>query len=365
LASASNVAVESERRSIAHVKEPRNSSTWREWLGALFAPRVLRFAVPVLALGLIGVVAFVALRSGDAGQSVALKDSEPNKGRVSITQQAPAPGEGLTENANANANASGGNEAGFDRTTTVAPPPGTYTEGPRQEKDAPASVSVQTAPNGGSAPPPPAPSPSIVMDGQEGVGVVGEVASAPKAVSKESRDALKSAEESEGKSKSDNRFILGEGQNQEAANRGSQPRKVDIGQMPDGATRGASRSDSNNVGNRSINNLPELSRQSRAEDERAATSAKRSARPAEARNRREQEPPADDETRGVSGHRFRRRDGAWVDVNYRGTMSMVGVQRGTEGYRALVADVPELGRIAEQLQGEVIVVVKGRAYRIR
>jgi hypothetical protein len=41
------------------------------------------------------------------------------------------------------------------------------------------------------------------------------------------------------------------------------------------------------------------------------------------------------------------------------------VRRGTDAYRALVADIPELGRIAEQLPGEIVVVVKGRAYRIR
>ncbi|HWS56462.1 MAG TPA: hypothetical protein VN228_20155, partial [Pyrinomonadaceae bacterium] len=71
------------------------------------------------------------------------------------------------------------------------------------------------------------------------------------------------------------------------------------------------------------------------------------------------------ETRSVAGRRFRREGGAWVDVNYRPTMSMTGVRRGTESYRALVADHPELGRIAEQLGGEVITVIGGRAYRIR
>ncbi|MCA1591429.1 MAG: hypothetical protein LC754_01990 [Acidobacteria bacterium] len=70
-------------------------------------------------------------------------------------------------------------------------------------------------------------------------------------------------------------------------------------------------------------------------------------------------------TRKVSGHRFRQQRGAWVDVNYNSSMAMTGVRRDTEGYRALVADIPELGRIAEQLGGEIIVVVKGRAYRIR
>jgi hypothetical protein len=46
-------------------------------------------------------------------------------------------------------------------------------------------------------------------------------------------------------------------------------------------------------------------------------------------------------------------------------MRSTGVRRGSEGYRALVADIPELGRIAEQLKGEIVVVIKGRAYRIR
>jgi hypothetical protein len=70
-------------------------------------------------------------------------------------------------------------------------------------------------------------------------------------------------------------------------------------------------------------------------------------------------------TRSVAGHKFRREGGAWVDVNYKPSMSSTGVRRGTDQYRALVADLPELGRIADQLGGEVVVVIKGRAYRIR
>ena len=72
-----------------------------------------------------------------------------------------------------------------------------------------------------------------------------------------------------------------------------------------------------------------------------------------------------EESHAVAGHRFRRERGAWVDVNYKQSMSSTGVRRGTDAYRALVADIPEIGRIAEHLGGEVIVVVKGRAYRIR
>ncbi|HLM58206.1 MAG TPA: hypothetical protein VK422_19035, partial [Pyrinomonadaceae bacterium] len=71
------------------------------------------------------------------------------------------------------------------------------------------------------------------------------------------------------------------------------------------------------------------------------------------------------EERTAAGHRFRREGGAWVDVNYRPSMSQTGVRRGTDAYRALVADVPQVGRAAEQLGGEFIIVVGGRAYRVR
>jgi 3-hydroxyisobutyrate dehydrogenase-like beta-hydroxyacid dehydrogenase len=54
-----------------------------------------------------------------------------------------------------------------------------------------------------------------------------------------------------------------------------------------------------------------------------------------------------------------------VDVKYKSSMPSTGVRRGTETFRALVADVPVIGRVAEQISGEVIVVVSGRAYTIR
>ncbi|HZB44593.1 MAG TPA: hypothetical protein VE360_05095, partial [Pyrinomonadaceae bacterium] len=71
------------------------------------------------------------------------------------------------------------------------------------------------------------------------------------------------------------------------------------------------------------------------------------------------------DTRTAAGHRFRREGSAWVDVNYKPSMSSTGVRRGSESFRALVADVPEVGRVAAAIGGEVIVVVSGRAYRIR
>ena len=79
------------------------------------------------------------------------------------------------------------------------------------------------------------------------------------------------------------------------------------------------------------------------------------------------EKAADDavETRKVSGRRFHREGNAWVDSDYVSGRATVNVKRGSEQYRALIADEPGLRSIAEQLGGEVIVVWKGTVYRIR
>jgi len=71
------------------------------------------------------------------------------------------------------------------------------------------------------------------------------------------------------------------------------------------------------------------------------------------------------ETKSVAGHRFRREGSAWIDINYKSSQATVNVARGSEQYRALVADEPGIRTIADQLSGEVIIVWKGRAYRIK
>jgi len=73
---------------------------------------------------------------------------------------------------------------------------------------------------------------------------------------------------------------------------------------------------------------------------------------------------ADAETRTVEGRRFRKQRGIWVDTAYAGG-AIVDVTRGSEQYRGLVGDEPEIKKIADQLDGQIIVVWKGRTYRIR
>ena len=71
------------------------------------------------------------------------------------------------------------------------------------------------------------------------------------------------------------------------------------------------------------------------------------------------------ETRTVSGRRFRRQGGVWIDTGYQSSMATTTVARDSEQFRALVADEGGIRAIASQLPGEVVVVWKGRAYRIR
>lgn len=71
------------------------------------------------------------------------------------------------------------------------------------------------------------------------------------------------------------------------------------------------------------------------------------------------------ETHSIAGRRFQRNNGVWVDSAYKSSMPAIDVRRGSDQYRALIADEPEIATIANQLRGEVLLVWKGRAYRIR
>jgi len=71
------------------------------------------------------------------------------------------------------------------------------------------------------------------------------------------------------------------------------------------------------------------------------------------------------ETRLVAGHRFLKEGSGWVDAAYDSSRPTVTLTRGSEQYRALVADEPEIRTMAEQLDGQIIIAWKGRTYKIR
>jgi hypothetical protein len=70
-------------------------------------------------------------------------------------------------------------------------------------------------------------------------------------------------------------------------------------------------------------------------------------------------------TRSVAGRRFQKKGGVWIDTAYDSSKDIVSLTRGSEQYRALVADEPAIKTIADELEGEIIVVWKRQTYRIR
>lgn len=69
--------------------------------------------------------------------------------------------------------------------------------------------------------------------------------------------------------------------------------------------------------------------------------------------------------RTVAGRRFRKQNNVWIDTAYDAAKEATTLTRGSEQFRALVADEPAIKTIADQLDGEIIVVWKYRTYRIR
>ena len=67
------------------------------------------------------------------------------------------------------------------------------------------------------------------------------------------------------------------------------------------------------------------------------------------------------ETRSVGGHKFRRQGNAWIDAKFKSSMGLKSISRGSEEFTALDSG---LRSIAQQVGGEVIIVWKGKAYKI-
>jgi hypothetical protein len=352
----------------------RESKPARGWLASLFAPRALRYVAPALVLCLVAAVSFVALRSRSDRGLVSLQESNNAGARTSITttqdNSQPLSEGPSTSSASANANdapaTTGAAEAPRnDKSATDA-----YVPKP-ENKDA-----KEDAPDGASA---------SVPAGEKSAGAAAAAAVPPPPPAKKEEDKPASdapaPTEIAKSAPSDNLPAPKYGEhmkagpppspaqnndevasNEQSQKRATQQRGLEA-QSPDGGARNQSRSAANN-------SAAGGALAGSARDDRESRS-RRESPPAAKRGHSEQDAASEaertntvEESRSVAGHRFRRDGGAWVDVNYKSTMSSTGVRRGTDAYRALVADIPELGRIAEALGGEVLVVVRGRAYHI-
>jgi hypothetical protein len=295
----------------AAIPEP---SGFRKFLASLFTPMVLRYAAPALGLILVAVIGFTVLRRNQAERYVA-------QNTASDARQQPVASPEATS------------VYRFDYgVSNTAPSPGQVDE-ERKEKNQPA----QPAPPPNTAP---------------------AVTSVEADVSKDKAVAQAKPEE----------------QTATAANEPPPPAKTAPAATPEQSPRAAETESAKNevkVQPVARPQTQERQLQGARDDKDSFARAKKPAATATVAAAGSGAKMADGvadttaETRTVAGRRFRKQSGVWVDTAYDSSKDAVTLSRGSEQYRALVADEPSIKTIADQLDGEIIVVWKGHTYRIR
>ena len=327
--------------------------SWLEKLGVFFRPPALRYvafaAVVVAAVG----VAFLVMRQTQQNRESALvaKNEQPSKARADITKSeetAEAPAE---KNAVANTNLAG-TAAGptpqsrlspeREESKTLANPQAA----PKPQKETDESVALadkqitetevaESKP--AYAPPPPQESPGRVAtkssDQQTRPGIGGAPQSSGTLFGQTGGlDRKQSDQPSSQQSKDDNSAVA---QNQTPIN----------GRAMNEKAKGPRR-DADNVAaaNRSVNEArPPAPKTEDVRGEKRTTSGEEA------------------ETRSVGGHKFRRQGNAWIDAKFKSSMGLKSISRGSEEFAGLDSG---LRSIAQQVGGEVIIVWKGKAYKI-
>ncbi|HEV8426602.1 MAG TPA: zf-HC2 domain-containing protein [Pyrinomonadaceae bacterium] len=304
-------------------------SGWKKFLASLFSPMVLRYAVPALGLVVVAAIGVVVMRRDGANEQVSqVQPARVNEGRVATSPEPGALGY-VNDSAGKPEQVTPNNEA---QTKSLSKPEAT--SAPEKstaagEQNAP--VVREKADSQSVAAAAPAPPPAKVA-------TVTEVDQLKK------EDASRKQQEAEVKvaqaeaSKKNFEFEAAENKRAEepaAARARTAKSKPAPGDAP--STMAGASSVASGRGDRVMSDDKEKGRD---KDSSA-------------------------ETKSVAGRRFRKQGGVWVDTAYDSARNTVNLTRGSEQYRALIADEPSIKTIADQLDGEIIVVWKGQAYRIR
>ena len=302
------------------VREQQGGSSFWQKLTALFSPPILRYAVPALVLTAVIGIGLFALKQQRPADLVAQNQPEvaapPSSqgGTRAVLNPTPGSPTAVQNGAETGSNA----EAGKGKDNLQ----GQKTQAVEQPTLAPESGVAKTASKDTAQPGEAAGAPATQTYAPE-----------PKAAAPAPPAPLYDAEKSTELAK------------ERPAKREDQPRDQDE----------VLRTESNDVHgpNRSRNNtaLP-ASRSAGAMGGRGPSGA-------------DKKKATEVETRTVMGRHFTRAGDAWVDTAYESSRKTIRVARGSDQFRALVADEPGIRTIAEQLGGVVIVVWKNRAYRIQ
>lgn len=302
-------------------------SGFKSFLASLFSPMVLRYAVPALGLIVIAAVGIFVLRPENGNSNVAqLRDGETRPAtEIAVPNQQPT---AMPSTANDSPSVTSPGREAAQTGPVVAP---VTKETPQKLAAEPSDQSGNAAVSS-AAPPPAAPKVAVVQNepppakSPESQGEKKEKAAADKAVNvaAASETIKRDYDKSEGVA-----VTVAPGA---TARQDVQVRSAERAARPMGGT--------------------------------GTGSLKRA--PAESRSREESKDDARaSETRSVAGRSFRKSAGVWIDTDYDASKSITSVARGSEQYRALIADEPPIKTIADELDGQIVVVWKGRTYRIR
>ena len=312
------------------------SSGLKAFLASLFSPIVLRYAVPALGLLVVVSIGFFALRS---------------TGRMEVAQREV----GAIDKAPATAT-SGGTGAG----APTAPSVNFATKSQPHSVAAPAEVD-KTA----GAKSPEQEKPADAARRQEydqphekAVTSADQVAAAAPAGSPTETVTVEAAKPSAVEDQKQTTIEAGQNKVQAQATQTGSVQSANANEAP--SMRRAAKEPAVNV-----DRLNAGSALKKGKRDSAAASEPARADDAEEKRERSLADKDQTETVSVAGRRFRKNGSVWIDLAYNSSQGTTNVTRGSEQYRALIADEPGIRTIAEQLKGEVIVVWKGHIYRIR
>ena len=307
-------------------------SGWRKFLASLFSPMVLRYAAPALGLIVVAVIGVMVMRRNNAPEYVS--QVQPNTTQVNdrAVNSPAAPNQYSYDSAPSPTDATANKVA--------------ETKSVHQQTDTPAPERSPVAIAQNEPPPKPDSQPAAAAGASAtGVSTASAPASAPAPVAK-----VQAASDDAKRTETD------QSRKQQVAEVRVAPSEVSKKEFELGKADNKRAEESAAMRSRPAKNKPT------AGEENSGRGAAVGSLQRDGVGREDKDKSA--ETRVVAGRRFRKEGGVWTDTAYDRSRDIVNVRRGSEHYRTLIGDEPAIKTITDQLDGEIIVVWKGRAYRI-
>jgi len=321
-------------------------ASWPQRLAAFFTPPTLRYAAfAVVLIAAAGVVFLVARRPAN-NSALVVKNEEGNQAAASAVKPADqvAPQANASNSASADTNRNSnlaesgekpkvGQERDESKVAGTIPPP--KSSGETSPAATPALAMKRADSESPSyAPPPPGESQSVEARTRQQSNVAGLGSGPRKSASAD--DKYKATDRVAEPTTAKDRGA--EESNRAAANQPAQNNRI----APQEKRGGPRRSQEN------VAQTNQLQVESTQKEKTLRTS------PAK--------PEPATETRSVGGRKFRKQGASWIDLKFKTSMSLRTITRGSDEFASLDSG---LRSIASQLSGEIIVVWKNKAYRIR